>query len=84
LKGARIAVVTVDVTQATAQLSKSIRVEAAIILDAVPSALLELIERPAGFGNADYWNIEIIALGHCLERGKYFLISEIPRSAEKH
>ena len=40
LKGRRIAIVAVNVAQATAELGKSLRIEAPVILDAVPSALL--------------------------------------------
>src|SRR5262245_44472426 len=51
---------------------------------AVPSARLQLIERPAGFGNADHRNVEMTAFGQRLKGGKYFLMGEISGRPEKH
>ena len=84
LKSRRIGIVAVNVVHAAAQAAKSVRVQTAIVLNAVPRACAELVERPAGFGDADNGDVEIAAFGQRLQGGKYFLMGEIPRSAKKY
>ena len=84
LKSRRIGIVAVNVVQAAAQAAKSVRVKTTIPFDAVPRARLELVERPAGFGDTDNRDVEIAAFGQRLQGGKYFLMGEIPGSAKKY
>ena len=53
LEGRRVVVVAVDVAQQAGQLVERRRIEAAVLLEAVPRARLELVEVPAGLGHAD-------------------------------
>jgi hypothetical protein len=47
-------------------------------------ARFELLERPAGFGDADNRDVEIAAFGQRLQGRKYFFMSKIPCSAKKY
>ena len=60
------------------------RVQTAIVLNAVPRACSELVERPTGFGDADNRKVELAAFGERLQGGKYLLMGEIPRCPEKY
>ena len=60
LEGRIVAVVAVDVAQQAAELVQRRRIEAAMLLQAVLGAGLELIEVPAGLGDADDRHVEVV------------------------
>ena len=84
LKSCRVGIVAVYVVHEAAQAAKCVRVQTAVPFDAVPRACSKLVERPAGFGDADNRDVEIAAFGQRLQGGKYLLMGEIPGSAKEN
>jgi hypothetical protein len=83
-KRGRIAVVAVDVAQTTLQAGERVGMHAAVSLDAVPHARLQLLERPAGLRHADDGELEVAVPGQRLEGGKNLLVGEIAGRPEEH
>ena len=84
VEGSVLAVVAVDVLQQREELREGGVVDAAAMLgEAGPGALTQLIERPAGLGDADHGNVEMAPLDHRLQGGKDHLVSEIAGRAEE-
>jgi hypothetical protein len=83
-EGPRIFVVAIDVTQHAAQFLEGGGIESAVLLDAVERAGAELIERPAGVGNADHGDIQVAPLRHGLQRREDLFPGEITGGTEEH
>ena len=58
-----VSVVAVDVLEHLAEPGEGVGIETAILLDAVQSPLLELVERPSRFRDADDWHIQLATFG---------------------
>ena len=84
LEGGDVGVVTVDVAQKGAELGPGVGIDAAVGLDAGVRALFELIERPAGLGDADDGYIEGAAAHHRLQCRKDFLVGKISGGPEEN
>ena len=76
-------VVAVDVAQALGEGGERALVDAAVVLEAVPRALLELLEPPARAGHAHHRHVQRAAAGQALERGEDLLVGEIAGGAEE-
>ena len=83
-EGRRILVVPIDVAKQAGQLVERRPVEAAVLLDALPRSRAQLVERPAGLGDANDRHVEVAALGHRLQRGEDLLVRQIARGPEEH
>ncbi len=83
LEGLEILIAAVDVAQQFLEPPECRRIDAAMMLEAVASALLQPFEAPSALGHADDGDIEGPALDHRLQRRKYFLVGEITRSTEE-
>ncbi len=83
-EGVGVGVVAIDVTKQAAEFCPGVRVEATVFFEAVLRALFQLIERPAGFCNADHGDVERAALHHRLQGGEDFFVGEIASRAKKH
>ena len=59
-------------------------VEAAEFLDALLCPGAQLIERPAGLGDADDRHVEFAPLGHRLKCGEDLLVGQVARGPEEH
>src|SRR5216683_1918149 len=80
----RLLVVAVNIAQQSDQLFESCGIDAAVLLQAVFRPSTQLIEIPAGFGDADNRNVEMPALRHGLQRGENFLVSEVTCGAKEN
>ena len=83
LEGRIVAVVAVDVMQQAAQLVPRCGIDPAVLFQTVFGAGFELVEVPAGFGDADHRHVEMAVLHHRLQRGEYLLVGKIAGRAEK-
>ena len=83
-EGGRIVVIAVDVLQELDQFGEGGRIEAAVLGQAVLGAGAELLERPAGFGDADHGHVKISAQDHLLQRREDLLVGEIAGGAEEY
>ena len=79
----RVVVVAVDVAQQPAELGEGRAVEPAVLLEAVARPRLELVEVPAGLGDADDRHVEVAALHHRLQRREDLLVGEVAGGAEE-
>src|SRR5262249_59969397 len=68
LKGCRVVVIAIDITQQAAQLVECCGVQSPMLLDAVTRARLQLIEIPTRLRNPDDRRVEMAALHHRLQR----------------
>src|SRR5690242_4839024 len=84
LKRAGIVVVAVYVTQQSAQLLKSRRIDSAVFLEAFLSPRSKLLEVPAGFGDTDDRHVEMTALDRRLQRRKNLLVGQVTRGTEEN
>src|SRR6266851_3065341 len=80
----RLLVVAVNIAQQSDQLFESCGIDAAVLLQAVFRPSTQLIEIPAGLGDADNRNVEMPALRHGLQRGENFLVSEVACGAKEN
>ena len=55
-----------------------------MFFEAVVSARPESLQIPKGFGDADYRNVQMTSLNHCLQSGKYLFVSEIAGGAKEY
>jgi hypothetical protein len=83
LKRRGVPVVAVDVAQQAAQRAERRGIDAAVLVEAVLGASLELFKIPAGLRHADDRHVEVAALHHCLQRGKDLLVRKIAGGAEE-
>jgi hypothetical protein len=83
MKRRRVFVIAVHVAEQTVQFVESRAIEPSVFLDTVTRPCLELIEVPAGFGHADDRLVQVAAFGHCLQRRKNFLVSQISGGPEE-
>ena len=83
-EGLRILIVPIDIAQLGKELRKARRVQAAVFLDAVLRALLELFEVPPGLGNANYRAGKFSSPGQLLQGGKDLFVSEVAGGTKKH
>ena len=79
-----IVVIAVDVLKTRSQFSEGIGVESAVLLDAVASPVLQLIQVPAGLRHSDDRHIQVATLDHCLQRRKNLLVRQISGGPEKN
>src|SRR5215467_11665020 len=84
LKGCRVVVIAIDITQQAAQLVECCGVQSPMLLDAVTRARLQLIEIPTRLRNSDDRRVEMATLHHRLQRREDLFVSEISRGAEKN
>ena len=84
LEGRRIAVVPADVLQLRRHFGKHVAIHAAVLLQAVARTVAQFLQRPAGPGHPDNWNVEIAVPDHRLQGGKYLLVSQVAGGAEEH
>ena len=77
LKCVRILIIAVDVLQQLYELAVGRLVEVAAIGQTVTHAVSHLLDCPAGFGDADNREAEIVAEDHFLQSGEDLLVSEI-------
>src|SRR3989442_1529735 len=78
-----VVIVAIDVLKALGQFRESIRIQAAMFLDAIAGTRLQLIQIPARLGHADDRHVEMAAPDHRLKCGKDLLVCEVTRRAEK-
>src|SRR5215471_2901656 len=83
LKGCRVVVIAIDITQQAAQLVECCGVQSPMLLDAVTRARLQLIEIPTRLRNPDDRRVEMAALHHRLQRREDLLVGEISGGAKK-
>jgi hypothetical protein len=84
LKGARVFVVAVNITQQATQLVKGCRLDSSpVFLDAAPRPGSELIDIPTCLGHPDYRHVEVAPFDHRLQRRKDFLVGQIARGTEE-
>ena len=83
LEGSRVAVVAIDITQQCGELREGGGVDAAVALETVPGAGLELLEAPAGPGHPDDRQVEVAAADQGLEGREDLPIGEVTRGAEE-
>src|SRR6202034_2828319 len=82
-EGLDVLVAAVDVAQQLHELRECRGIDAAMMLEAVASALPQLLEAPSVLGHADDGDIERAALDHRMQRRKYLLVGEITRGTEE-
>ena len=83
--GRVVAIVAVDIAELAAKFGKSFWVDASAEFGhAVAGALAQLLDRPAGLGDADHGNIQRAMFHHALQRGKDFLVGEIAGCAKEN
>ena len=73
----RILVVSVHVAQLRGQPGEGLAIESTVLFDAVQRAGTQLVEVPAGLGDANHRHVELAAFRECLQRRKDLLVSEI-------
>src|ERR1700722_4769374 len=83
-EGLRIVVIAIDVPQEAQELIKLSGVGAAVLLDAVFRASLELFDGPPSLGDADDRHIDALVADEAQKRGEDLLEGEIAGSAEEH
>ena len=83
-EGLRILIVPIDIAQLGKEQREARWVQAAVFLDAVLRALLELFEVPSGLGNTDYRASKFSSLGQLLQGGKDLFVSEVAGGTKKH
>ena len=83
LERLEILIAAIDVAQQLHEPRECRRIDTAVMLKTVASALAQLLETPAALGDADDGDIERAALDHRLQRRKYLLVGEIARGAEE-
>src|SRR6516164_2894023 len=77
LEGRRILVISINVPDQADQLSKSSRIDAAVLFDGVLDAGVELLEIPTRLGDANDRNIQVPPLDHRLQVEKDLFVSEV-------
>jgi hypothetical protein len=84
LKGSRVFVVAINITQQSGQFVERRRLDfSAVFLDAVSRPRSKLINIPTCLGNPDNRHVEVAAFDHRLQRRKNFLVSEIATGTEE-
>ena len=83
-EGVQVVVVPVDITQQAHQLFECSLIDAAMFLQAVLRASLQLIQIPPGLRHADDGQIEAFVAHQALQRGKNLLVRQIARGAKKN
>src|SRR5580692_2424669 len=83
-EGLRIVVIAVDISQESQELIKLCGVGAAMLLDAVLGSVPQLLDCPAGLGDADDRHIDTLVADEPQKRREDLLESEIAGSAEEH
>src|SRR6476646_11759387 len=85
LKGSRVFVVTINITQEPAQFVEGRRVDSSpVFLDTVSRPRSELINIPTCLGYSDNRHVEVASFDHRIQRRKYFLVGEIASSTEEN
>src|SRR5208337_1107357 len=77
-------VVSIHVTEQAGKFLKSSCIHSAVILEAIVGPCLQLLQVPASLGDADDRYVEMTALDHRLQRGKYLLVREVPGCTEEN
>jgi hypothetical protein len=83
LERRRIGVVAADVAQQARELAEGVGVEGAVLLDALPGAGAELLQRPALLRHPDHRDVEMPPLHQRLQRREYLLVGEVARRSEE-
>ncbi len=83
VEGGTVGVVAVDVAQQVAEPGPGVGVDAAVGGDAGVSALPELIEIPAGLGDADNGHLQGAAAHHGLQCRKDLFVGKISGGSEE-
>src|SRR4029077_16232478 len=76
-------VVSINIAEQTGKFLKGRGIDSAMFFEAVVGTRAELVERPASFCNPDNRHIEVTAVQHCLQRGKYLLVGQVAGCTEK-
>ena len=82
-EGRGVGVVAVDVAKQREELLERLLVHGAVVLDAVASALLQLVEAPAGLGHPDHRNLEVSVLYEVEQRREDLLVGKIAGRTEE-
>ena len=83
LEGVQVGVVAVDVAEQVHEFFKGVFVQAAVLFERVLGAGFEVIEVPAGLGDADDGNIEAFVLDEALQGGEDLFVGEIAGGSEE-
>ena len=83
-KGACVAVIAIDIPQKTEELFKRGLIDAAVLLEALFGAGFQLIEVPAGLGDADDRQVESLIANQPLQSRENLLVRQIAGCAKKH
>src|SRR6185437_2197509 len=83
-EGFGIVIVAVDVAEKREELLEGVSIEAAMVFQALPGAVLELVKGPAGFGHADDREIESLIADEPLQGGEDLLVGQVACGAEKN
>src|SRR5271157_1004680 len=84
LKRRRVVVVAVDIVEELQQFGEGRLVVASLMLEAVPGAVAQLLESPAGLGDADDRKARPFVAHESQQRRKDLLVGEIAGRAEEH
>ena len=83
-KSMDVVVVAIYIAQQAHQLLKGLGMNAAMLLNAVLGASLQLVQIPAGLGHADDRQFEALIADQPLQRRKNLFVRQVARSAQKH